>query len=94
MAERSSMASVIVGKWGKNLAVRVPAALANAVGLSDGETVEVEATHGDLMIRRPAARTEARRRAEAAAVEIEAESRHYRLDDVSIRTLLEEDRRG
>jgi antitoxin MazE len=57
------MATVIVGKWGKNLAVRVPAAVAETVGLSDGETVELEAVHGDLMIRRSAAhRVEASRR--------------------------------
>jgi antitoxin component of MazEF toxin-antitoxin module len=88
------MATVIVGKWGKNLAVRVPAAVAETVGLSDGETVEIEAVHGDLMIRRSAAQTELRRRAEAAAAEIEAESRHYRLGDVGIRELLDEGRRG
>jgi len=48
------LASVIVGRWGKNFAVRVPAAVA----------------------------------------EIEAESRHHRLNGVAIRDLLEEGRRG
>lgn len=88
------MTSVIVGKWGKNLAIRVPAALAETVGLSDGEAVEIEAVHGDLMIRRSTAQADARRRAEEAAAEMEVESRHYRLGDVSIRDLLEEGRRG
>jgi antitoxin MazE len=88
------MTAVIVGKWGKNLAIRVPAAVAETVGLSDGETVEIETVHGNLMIRRSAARTDARRRAKMAAAEMEAESKHYRLGDVSIRTLLEEGRRG
>jgi antitoxin component of MazEF toxin-antitoxin module len=88
------MTAVIVGKWGKNLAIRVPAAVAETIGLSDGETVEIEIVHGDLLIRRSAAQAEARRRAEAAAVEMEAESRDHRLGEVSIRALLEEGRRG
>jgi antitoxin MazE len=88
------MTTAIVGKWGKNLAIRVPAAVAEAVGLSEGETVEIEAVHGDLTIRRSAAQAEARRQAEIAAAEMEAESKHYRLGDVSIRALLEEGRRG
>jgi antitoxin MazE len=88
------MATVTVGKWGKNLAVRVPAALAETVGLKDGETVEIEAAQGDLLIRRSAAQADARHRAEVAAAEMEAESRNYRLGDVTIRDLLEEGRRG
>ena len=89
------MASVIVEKWGMNLAIRVPATLADTVGLSDGESVEIEAVHGVLMIRRSAAQADARRGAEAvAAAEMEAESRHYRLGDVGIRELLGEGRRG
>jgi antitoxin component of MazEF toxin-antitoxin module len=88
------MATVIVGKWGKNLAVRVPAAVAETVGLSDGETVEIEAVHGGLMIRRSATQARLRRQAEAAAAEIEAESRHYRQGDVGIRALLDDGRPG
>jgi antitoxin MazE len=88
------MTTVTVGKWGKNLAVRAPAALAETVGLRDGETVEIEAAQGDLLIRRSAALADARHRAEAAAAEMEAESRNYRLGDVTIRDLLEEGRRG
>ena len=88
------MTAVIVGKWGKNLAIRVPAAVAETVGLNEGETVQIEIVHGDLLIRRSAAQTDARRRAEVAAAEMEAESKHYRLGDISIRALLEEGRRG
>ena len=88
------MTTVTVGKWGKNLAVRVPAALAETVGLKDGETVEIEAAQGDLLIRRSAALADTRHRAEVAAAEMEAESRNYRLGDVTIRDLLEEGRRG
>lgn len=32
-----------VGKWGKNLAIRFPGALAKATRLRDGERVEIEA---------------------------------------------------
>jgi len=69
------MATVTVGKWGKNLAVRVPAALAESVAPRDGDTVEIEAARGDLLIRRSGAQADARHRAEAAAAEMEAESR-------------------
>jgi antitoxin component of MazEF toxin-antitoxin module len=88
------MTAVIVGKWGKSLAIRVPAALAQSVGLSDGKAVEIEAVHGDLMIRRSAAQADARSRAEAASAEMELESKRYRLGDTKIRELLEEGRRG
>jgi len=43
---------VIVGKWGKNLAIRFPGEIAKAAGLSDGERVEVETHDGDIVIRR------------------------------------------
>jgi antitoxin MazE len=88
------MTAVIVGRWGKNLAIRVPAAVAETVGLTEGETVQIEAVHGDLMIHRSAAQADARQRAELAAAEMEAESKHYRLGDISVRALLEEGRRG
>ena len=88
------MTTVIVGKWGRNLAIRVPAALAQTVELTDGEAVEIEAVHGDLLIRRSAARADARRQAEAAAAEMRAESRHYRLGGVTVRELLDAGRRG
>ena len=88
------MSDSVVGKWGKNLAIRVPMDIARAVGLANGEKVEVETQDGDLIIRREAARDRTRRDAEAAAAEIAAESRRYPLGDVSVRELLEEGRRG
>jgi antitoxin component of MazEF toxin-antitoxin module len=88
------MSHVIVGKWGKNLAVRVPVDVARASGLSDGEEVEIEAQDGDIVIRRRAGRVRARIDAEAAAAEIIRESKGHSLGDVSIRELLEEGRRG
>ena len=88
------MSHSIVGKWGKNLAIRVPMDLARISGLADGETVEIEMQDGDLVIRRHAAHVRARQDAETAAAEIIADSRHYSLGDISIRELIEEGRRG
>jgi antitoxin MazE len=43
----------LVGKWGKNLAVRLPGQIAKAAGLTNGEHVEIQARDGDIVIRRP-----------------------------------------
>jgi antitoxin MazE len=47
------VAQAIVGKWGKNLAVRLPGQIAKAAGLTNGEHVEIQARDGDIVIRRP-----------------------------------------
>ena len=88
------MSHSVVGKWGKNLAIRVPMEVARAAGLTDGEKVEVETQDGDIVVRRREARVRARQDAEAAADEIIAESRRHSLGSVSIRELLEDGRRG
>jgi antitoxin MazE len=88
------MSHSVVGKWGKNLAIRVPKVVARATGLTDGERVEVETQDGDIVVRRREARVRARRDAEAAADEIMAESRRHSLGGISIRALLETGRRG
>ena len=88
------MSKSVVGKWGKNLAVRVPMDVARTIGLADGETVEVETQDGDLVIRRRAAHALARQDAEAAAAEIIADSRSHSLGGISMRELIEEGRRG
>ncbi len=88
------MSQGTVGKWGNNLAIRVPLEIARVSGLSDGERVEIETLDGDILIRRPAARARRRRLAEAAAAEIIGESKSFSLGGVSIRDLLEEGRRG
>ncbi|MDB5580818.1 MAG: AbrB/MazE/SpoVT family DNA-binding protein [Bradyrhizobium sp.] len=88
------MSHVIVGRWGKNLAIRVPFDIARASGLSDGEEVEIEAQDGDIFIRRSAARARNRQDAENAAAEIISESKLHSLSGLSIRDLLEEGRRG
>jgi antitoxin MazE len=88
------MPQATVGRWGRNLAIRIPLSVAKATGLSDGERVEIDILDGDLVIRRPSAHARARSQAEAAAAEIIGESKRYSLGDVSLRTLLDEGRRG
>jgi len=88
------MSHSVVGKWGKNLAIRVPMDVARAAGLMDGEKVEIETQDGDLVVRRRAAHAQARQDAEAAAEEIIAESRIHSLGGISIRELLDDGRRG
>lgn len=88
------MTQVIVGKWGKNLAIRVPFEIARSSGLSDGEEVEIEALDGNILIRRSAAHARTRQEAEKAAAEIIADSKKHSLRGVSIRDLREEGRRG
>ena len=88
------MSRSVVGKWGKNLAIRVPMEVARAVGLTDGEKVEFEMQAGDIVVRRHEARIRSRQDAAAAAEEIIAESRRHSLGGVSIRELLEEGRRA
>ena len=87
------MSHSVVGKWGKNLAIRVPMEVARAAGQTDGEKVEVATQDGDIVVRRREARIRSRQDAEAAAKEIIAHSRRYSLARVSIRELLEDGRR-
>lgn len=87
------MSQVIVGKWGKSLAVRVPLDVAAAAGLTDGEAVEIEAVDGTIVIRRDAAKAEARLRAQRAAEEILELSKGITLGGLSIRELIDEGRR-
>lgn len=86
------MPQVMVGKWGKNLAIRVPFKIAKAAGLNGGERVEIETHDGDIVIHRPTVQAQAM--AQAAAEEIIAESREHTLRSFSIHELLEEGRRG
>ena len=88
------MSHSIVGKWGKNLAIRVPMDVARAAGLADGEKVEIEALDGDLVVHRHKARAQAQQDAQNAADEIIAEGYLYSLGGTSIRVLRDEGRRG
>lgn len=87
------MTNVVVGKWGKSLAVRVPVDVAAAAGLVDGEAVEIEAVDGTVVIRRDPAKAEARRKAQAAAAKIKNLSKSITLGGISIRELIDEGRR-
>ena len=87
------MSQVIVGKWGKSLAVRVPLNVAAAAGLVDGEAVEIEAIDGNIVIRRDTSKAEARLRAKAAMAEILADGIGRSLGGISIRELIDEGRR-
>jgi antitoxin component of MazEF toxin-antitoxin module len=91
-SQETFMSQATVGRWGKNLAIRVPLEVARRAGLADGERVEIEAQDGDIVIRRLAAR--ARKSAVAAAEEIIAERRRHRLDRKAMRQLIAEGRRG
>lgn len=46
------MGQVTVGKWGNNLAVRLPGEIVQAVSLHDGERVDVSVVDGQVLIRR------------------------------------------
>jgi antitoxin component of MazEF toxin-antitoxin module len=46
------MTQVTIGKWGTNLAVRLPGAIVRAAGLHAGERVEIEAQEDAIIIRR------------------------------------------
>ncbi len=87
------MTNVVVGKWGKSLAVRVPVDVAAAAGLVDGDAVEIEAVDGTVVIRRDPAKADARRKAQAAVAEILADAKGRSLGGLSIRELIEEGRR-
>ena len=87
------MTKATIGTWGKSLAVRVPANVARIAGLSEGESVDIEAVNGDIVIRRDEAKDERRRRAEAAAAAIRAERHKFTLGGLSIRELIDEGRR-
>lgn len=85
------MSEVTVGRWGKNLAVRIPVEVASATGVTDGERVHIESRDGEIVIRRAAAKAAAE--SLAAAEEIIAEADAYRLTDKEIEALLHEGRR-
>ena len=85
------MSVAIVGKWGRNLAVRLPRDAVKATGLVNGQRVEVEARDGEIVIRRALAEEEAA--ALRAAEEILREGEKHSLGSLSIRELIDEGRR-
>lgn len=51
-----------IQKWGNSLAMRIPKAIAQDIGLSEGSKVEIVAEGGVLTIRPPAPKSSRRRR--------------------------------
>ena len=51
------MSRAVVGRWGKNLAIRFPAEIAEAARLSEGERVEIAASGDEVVIRKLPAET-------------------------------------
>ncbi|MBA3812757.1 MAG: AbrB/MazE/SpoVT family DNA-binding domain-containing protein [Caulobacteraceae bacterium] len=87
------MSEVKIGRWGKNLAVRLPHDLARSAGVMDGERVDLETRDGDIVIHRSHAKRRVQLDAQAAMAEILAESRKYSLGGIGIRHLIDEGRR-
>jgi antitoxin MazE len=50
------MAQLTIGRWGNNLAVRLPGEIVQSVGLAEGERVDVEVRDSEIVIRRAAPR--------------------------------------
>jgi antitoxin MazE len=50
----SNVSQVIVGQWGKSLAIRLPSEIARAAGLRNGERLDIETRNGEIVIRRAA----------------------------------------
>jgi antitoxin component of MazEF toxin-antitoxin module len=46
------MACAVVGRWGKNLAIRFPTDIAKAAGLGDGQRVEIVSARDAIVIRK------------------------------------------
>ena len=46
------MTHVILGKWGKSLALRLPHEIATELSLREGERVEIESGLGHIILRR------------------------------------------
>ncbi len=46
------MAEAVIGRWGRNLAIRLPAHVAKKAGLGDGERVEIISTDKEVIVRK------------------------------------------
>ena len=87
------MTKAIVGTWGKSLATRIPADVARAVGLTEGDAVEIAAVNGEIVIRRNGLSEEQRRKGMEAVAAIRELRKGMRLDGLSIRDMIDEGRR-
>jgi antitoxin component of MazEF toxin-antitoxin module len=86
------MTAVTIGRWGRSLALRVPADVAQHLRLREGERVELELADGDLLVRRAQAKEAARERARAAARAILAQRPAQPLDRRTLREMIDEGR--
>ena len=46
------MAQAVIGRWGKNLAIRLPAEVAKTAGLGEGERVEIVSSGEEVIVRK------------------------------------------
>ena len=46
------MTRAIIGRWGKNLAIRLPSEIAKTAGLGDGQRVEIVSSGDEVVIRK------------------------------------------
>lgn len=85
------MSRIIVGLPGQRLIV--PDEIVQAMGLVEGEEVEVEILDGEIHLRRPDAETERREKAREAVEAIKEMRKGMSLGGLSIRELIDEGRR-
>lgn len=86
------MAEAVIGRWGKSLAVRLPADAVRSARLAEGERVEVSVENGAVVLR-PTLTEAERRDMAAAAEELLREGRGVSFGGLSIREMIEEGRR-
>lgn len=46
------MAQAVIGRWGKNLAIRLPVDVAKTAGLGQGERVEIVSSGEEVIVRK------------------------------------------
>lgn len=46
------MAQAVIGRWGKNLAIRLPAEVVKTAGLDEGERVEIVSSGDEVVVRK------------------------------------------
>ena len=85
------MTRIVVGRWGRNLALRIPAEIAAEVGVLEGEKVDIEVSDGAIHVRR-AGRQDTADALEAAEA-ILAEAQDFSFGDLSPRDLIDDGRR-
>jgi len=87
------MTRITVGTWDRDLASGSLQAAGEAVGLVEGEQVQIEIRDGDIVIRRSDAPIQARTLALAAVERIIANRRGKTRAGVTLRELIDEGRR-